>query len=214
MMDRSLAPDAAAAVACPARSEWPAYLDGSRPARSASFFTTRATSTGDNQPACSCPCRFSERNSAPLHIPADSIRLDSTHRARLGIGIIRDSDLPSGAILIRFAPAQRHREAVLAKSATVQTHEFRPSERSGETLKLDMAAWFTPPAGNYFGRIGKAKILEGLREVKGSVAPAWQKMKKADLAALAERELSCKLDSRTCFGRLLRKPSRYRKPHS
>ena len=61
-----------------------------------------------------------------------------------------------------------------------------------DALKLDMGAWFTPTAANYFTRIGKAKILETLREVKGSVAPAWEKLKKPDLAALAEREVSGK----------------------
>ena len=54
MMDRSEAPAIAAAVACPARSECPAYLAASRPARSASFFTMRATSTGDNRFGRSC----------------------------------------------------------------------------------------------------------------------------------------------------------------
>jgi len=34
--------------------------------------------------------------------------------------------------------------------------------------------------------------LETLSEVKGSVAPAWEKLKKAELAALAEREVSGK----------------------
>ncbi len=46
------------------------------------------------------------------------------------------------------------------------------------TLKLDMTAWFTPTAGNYFGNISKAAIIEVLREIKGDVAPAWNGMKK------------------------------------
>ena len=61
-----------------------------------------------------------------------------------------------------------------------------------DALKLDMAAWFTATAANYFTRIAKAKILETLREVKGSTAPTWEKLKKPDLAALAEREVSGK----------------------
>lgn len=44
IIERSVAPAIAAAVAYPARSEWPAYLAGSSPARSASFLTTLATS--------------------------------------------------------------------------------------------------------------------------------------------------------------------------
>ena len=58
-------------------------------------------------------------------------------------------------------------------------------------LSFDMKAWFTPTAANYFGRIGKTQVLEALREAKGTPpAPAWEKLKKADLAALAERETS------------------------
>ncbi len=51
-----------------------------------------------------------------------------------------------------------------------------------------MAAWFTPTAANY--KVSKAQIVEALREVKRAIAPAWSDMKKADLAALAEREIA------------------------
>ena len=50
MMDRSDAPAMAAVLACPARRECPAYLVASKPARSTSFFTTRATSIPDSRP--------------------------------------------------------------------------------------------------------------------------------------------------------------------
>jgi ParB family chromosome partitioning protein len=58
------------------------------------------------------------------------------------------------------------------------------------TLKLDMAKWFTPTADNYFGKISKAGILEALAAGKRAVAPAWHTTKRADLAAIAERELA------------------------
>src|SRR5437762_7119954 len=57
MIERSEAPAIAAAVACPARSEWPGYLAGSRPAREASFLTIRATSIPLNRPGRTCPWR-------------------------------------------------------------------------------------------------------------------------------------------------------------
>jgi hypothetical protein len=50
MIDRSDAPAIAALFARPARSEWPAYFPGSRPARIASFLTMRARSMLDNCP--------------------------------------------------------------------------------------------------------------------------------------------------------------------
>jgi ParB family transcriptional regulator, chromosome partitioning protein len=57
-------------------------------------------------------------------------------------------------------------------------------------LKLDMANWFTPAVGNYFSRISKVGITAALKSHKGSTPPAWDKAKKSDLAAIAERELS------------------------
>jgi|SRR5450755_560808 len=65
MMDRSDAPAMAALVACPAGNECPAYVAASRPARSASFFTTRATSIPLNGNGFTCPWRFMERSSGP-----------------------------------------------------------------------------------------------------------------------------------------------------
>ena len=70
MIDRSEAPAIAAAVACPALREWPAYLAGSRPARAASFFVTRATSIPLSRRTCTCPCRLIDRNSGPAVTPA------------------------------------------------------------------------------------------------------------------------------------------------
>ena len=56
-------------------------------------------------------------------------------------------------------------------------------------LHLDMTAWFTPTAENYFNRVSKIQILEALQEARQQPpAPAWEKLKKAELAALAERE--------------------------
>jgi ParB family chromosome partitioning protein len=56
-------------------------------------------------------------------------------------------------------------------------------------LKLDMATWYRPTAAGYFGRISKAAILTDLEAARQHpCAPAWLKMKKGELAALAERE--------------------------
>jgi len=47
-----------------------------------------------------------------------------------------------------------------------------------------------PTAENYFGRISKPAIIDALKEAKGTaIAPAWEKAKKGDLAAIAEREI-------------------------
>jgi len=44
----------------------------------------------------------------------------------------------------------------------------------------------------HFSRRLLSMTRETLSEVKGSVAPAWENLKKAELAALAEREVSGK----------------------
>jgi ParB family transcriptional regulator, chromosome partitioning protein len=59
-----------------------------------------------------------------------------------------------------------------------------------DALSLDMAAWFTPTAASYGSKVGKAAIIDAMREVKGDVAPAWGGMKKTDLATLAERTIA------------------------
>ena len=77
--------------------------------------------------------------------------------------------------------------AVLLKSERAATARMEHAALLADALKLDMAAWFTPTAANYFSRVSKAAIIETLRDIKGDVAPAWSGMKKADLASLAER---------------------------
>jgi ParB family chromosome partitioning protein len=58
-------------------------------------------------------------------------------------------------------------------------------------LQMDMAAHFMPTAANYFGRVSRDAIIEAIAQAKGSTpAPAWAKMKKAELATLAERQVA------------------------
>jgi len=58
-------------------------------------------------------------------------------------------------------------------------------------LNLDMKAWFTPTAESYFSRVSKPQILDALTAArKQPFAPAWDKLKKAELATLAEREIA------------------------
>jgi ParB family chromosome partitioning protein len=58
-------------------------------------------------------------------------------------------------------------------------------------LQMDMAAHFTPTAATYFGRVSRDAILGALTQAKGTApAPSWAKMKKAELAAMAERQVA------------------------
>jgi ParB family transcriptional regulator, chromosome partitioning protein len=81
--------------------------------------------------------------------------------------------------------------AVQAKVDHPDSDRLLHAQALGEALSLDMTAWFTPTAGNYFGRLTKDGIVDSLRDARnGAVAPAWLKAKKADLAAIAEREVA------------------------
>jgi ParB family chromosome partitioning protein len=91
--------------------------------------------------------------------------------------------------LLAFCAA-RTVNTVLCKAERAGTSRMQHADCLADAVKLDMATWFTPTAGTYFGKVSKAQIIEALREVKGDVAPSWTGMKKAELAALAEREIA------------------------
>jgi ParB family chromosome partitioning protein len=60
-------------------------------------------------------------------------------------------------------------------------------------IGLDMTAWFTPDAANYFSRVGRTQIISDLTEATGKPAKrSWDKLKKSELAILAERETAGK----------------------
>jgi ParB family chromosome partitioning protein len=80
--------------------------------------------------------------------------------------------------------------AVQGKSDKPAGKRLSHAKALASALKLDMNPWFTPDAANYFSRVGKAQILDALKEGRNQPpAPAWEKLKKPELAALAEREL-------------------------
>jgi ParB family chromosome partitioning protein len=56
-------------------------------------------------------------------------------------------------------------------------------------LNLDMTKWFTATKENYFSRVARAAIVTAITEAKAIPAKrSWDKQKKADFAAFAERE--------------------------
>lgn len=83
--------------------------------------------------------------------------------------------------------------AVQLKSDRPDSARLRHADMLASTLRLDMTAWFTPTAENYFSRISKPQILEAIQEATGRPnAPAWEKLKKNELATVAERETAGK----------------------
>ncbi len=58
-------------------------------------------------------------------------------------------------------------------------------------MSFDMKEWFTPTAQNYFSRVSRTEILSALAEAKGlKPKRSWEKLKKTELAILAEREIA------------------------
>ena len=58
-------------------------------------------------------------------------------------------------------------------------------------LGLNMPDWFHPTAENYFGRVSKPQILADIAEATQKPAKrTWDKLKKSELAAVAEREVA------------------------
>src|SRR5690606_11563787 len=79
--------------------------------------------------------------------------------------------------------------AVQSKADRPDNERLQHASQLATAVTLDMKAWFTPTAENYFSRIAKPQILSAIAEAKGNPpAPAWEKLKKAELAKVAERE--------------------------
>ena len=65
---------------------------------------------------------------------------------------------------------------------------LRHADQLAAALSLDMTRWYAPTAETFFSRIPKSLTLEAIAEARQAPnATAWAKLKKADLAALAER---------------------------
>jgi len=81
--------------------------------------------------------------------------------------------------------------AVQMKSDRPENDRLDHAGKLAAALQLDMKAYFTPTAENYFTRIGKPQILAAIQAAKGQPpAPAWEKLKKAELAQEAERQIA------------------------
>jgi len=100
-----------------------------------------------------------------------------------------EQDQPVLLDLLAFCMA-RTVNAVRTKRDAAGDHRFAHADRLADILKLDMTAWFTPTAENYFAKVSKTGILEALTEAKGDIAPAWTKAKKGELAVIAERQVA------------------------
>lgn len=81
-------------------------------------------------------------------------------------------------------------DAVQEKSMRRRADALLHADQLAKALQLDMQAWFTPTAANFFGRVNRSCIMEALSDAGVPARTrSWAKLKKAELAALAEREI-------------------------
>jgi ParB family chromosome partitioning protein len=81
--------------------------------------------------------------------------------------------------------------AVQGKQDRPDCERISHTDRLSVALGLDMKAWFTPNAANYFGHVSKPQILSAITEATARPAKrSWDKLKKSELAAVAEREVA------------------------
>jgi ParB family chromosome partitioning protein len=84
-------------------------------------------------------------------------------------------------------------DGVQRKADHPQNQRLVHAHALATALNLDVAEWFAPTAANFFSRISRATILSSLAEATGAPAKrSWDKLKKRELAALAEREIAGK----------------------
>lgn len=80
--------------------------------------------------------------------------------------------------------------AVKSKSDTEDaTARFAQADHLAAALDVDMSKWFTPTAENFFSKVSKASIAEVLAEAGKPASADSLKLKKAQLATVAEAEL-------------------------
>jgi ParB family chromosome partitioning protein len=101
--------------------------------------------------------------------------------------LAQDSETLLG--LLAFC-ASRTVNAIVLKSDSPTDPRLQHAMQLGDAVQLDMTGWFTPTAANYFGKVSKTMTIEAMRDVLGATAPAWDGMKKSELAALAERKVA------------------------
>jgi ParB family chromosome partitioning protein len=101
-----------------------------------------------------------------------------------------DQDQATLLDLLAFIAAQTV-NAVNGKVVSHYGNGLAHAEQVATALRIDMTKWFTPNAENYFSRASKPVIIKAVCEAKSRhPAAKWETMKKADLAAMAEREVA------------------------
>ena len=90
--------------------------------------------------------------------------------------------------LLAFCAA-RSVNAIQTKSDGDSSRRLSHGNALGLALRMDMAQWFTPTADNFFSKVSKSRIVQALAEAGTPLMIDTAPLKKADLAARAERAI-------------------------
>jgi ParB family transcriptional regulator, chromosome partitioning protein len=80
-------------------------------------------------------------------------------------------------------------DAIQRKHEKGDGPRFTEADKLAAAIGLDMTDFFKATAENFFGRVSKPLIMEALKEAKVEITPQMEKMKKGELAAIAENEV-------------------------
>lgn len=87
--------------------------------------------------------------------------------------------------------AARSLDGVQRKADRPGSPRLSHAQALGEALRFDFREWFTPTAENYFSRVSRHQVAAAIAEAKAVPAKrSWDKLKKSELALLAEREIA------------------------
>jgi len=82
-------------------------------------------------------------------------------------------------------------DAIRQKDDRFGSARLAHADALAEAIGFDIADHYVPDLPTYLGSVSSAQIVSALCEAKGApAAPAWSRMKKAELAALAAREVA------------------------
>lgn len=82
-------------------------------------------------------------------------------------------------------------DAVVREPDQASSSRVLHAQEIAQALSVDMTAWFSPTAENYFGRVSRTHIIDAYKQATThDVAPAWLKLKKPELAERVAKALA------------------------
>jgi ParB family chromosome partitioning protein len=94
-------------------------------------------------------------------------------------------------LLDLLAVSVAHSVNAVRHKGEIANSRLQHADQLATALNLDMTNWYAPTAENLFSRISKTMTLDAIAEARQQPnAMAWTKLKKPELASLAERHIA------------------------